>query len=160
MALWSFISKKSWLSDLRKVLTLSPERYFNKLLRRGDRGERTSWSKMPPSITLSIKARPRWPITALLASCPDLYGDWSFFWAVENQTHAKHEKRRIPRSRRFENQEYYYTYLLEVDFIPKSKRWESLSCLLYNLDCVRIELKVMVFSRISLIVLTAFLITK
>ena len=45
--------------------------------------------------------------------------------AVENQTsinHAKHEKRLIPRSRRFENQEYCFAYLLEVDFIPKSKR--------------------------------------
>ena len=45
--------------------------------------------------------------------------------AVENQTsinHAKHENRLIPRSRRFENQEYYFAYLLKVDFIPKSKR--------------------------------------
>ena len=45
--------------------------------------------------------------------------------AVENQTsinHAKHEKRLIPRSQRFENQEYYFAYLLEVDFIPNSKR--------------------------------------
>ena len=45
--------------------------------------------------------------------------------AVENQTsinHTKHEKHLIPRSRRFENQEYCFAYLLEVDFIPKSKR--------------------------------------
>ena len=45
--------------------------------------------------------------------------------AVENQTsinHAKHEKRLIPRSRRFENQGFCFAYLLEVDFIPKSKR--------------------------------------
>ena len=45
--------------------------------------------------------------------------------AVENQTsinHAKHEKRFIPRSRHFENQEYYFANLLELDFIPKSKR--------------------------------------
>ena len=45
--------------------------------------------------------------------------------AVENQTsinHAKHENRLIPRSRRFENQGFCFAYLLEVDFIPKSKR--------------------------------------
>ena len=45
--------------------------------------------------------------------------------AVENQTsinHAKHEKRLIPRSRRFEHQGFCFAYLLEVDFIPKSKR--------------------------------------
>ena len=45
--------------------------------------------------------------------------------AVENQTsinRAKHKKRLIPKSRRFENQEYCFAYLLEVDFIPKSKR--------------------------------------
>ena len=45
--------------------------------------------------------------------------------AVENQTsinHAKREKRLILRSRRFENQGFCFPYLLEVDFIPKSKR--------------------------------------
>ena len=55
----------------------------------------------------------------------------------------------------------YYTYLLEMDFTPKSKRRESLSFLLNNLhvDC-GYRIKNVGLSQLSLFDLTPFLITK
>ena len=64
---------------------------------------------------LFVQARRRYIFPARVALCRILEDGED---AVENQTsinHAKHVKRLIPRSRRFENQDYYFAYLLEVE---------------------------------------------
>ena len=66
-------------------------------------------------VLLFVQARQRCIFPAPVALCQRLEDGED---AVENQTsinHAKHEKHLIPSSRRFENQEYYFAYLLEVE---------------------------------------------
>ena len=66
------------------------------------------------AVLLFVQARRRY-ISPARAFCRRLKDGED---AVENQTsinHAKHEKHLIPRSPCFENQEYYFAYLLEVE---------------------------------------------